>query len=72
MSLTPKTTFTGAKHVVVFISFECQSDEHNHELERNGSVDSSRGTKGGKMLTLAAQRYTAEFRMIAKVILWCI
>ena len=32
----------------------------------------SRGTKTGKMLTLAPKRYTAEFCMVAKVILWCI
>ena len=32
----------------------------------------SRGTKVGKMLTLAPERYTAEFCMVAKVILWCI
>ena len=32
----------------------------------------SRGTKVEKMLTLAPERYTAEFCMVAKVILWCI
>ena len=32
----------------------------------------SRGTKVEKMLTLAPKRYTAGFRMVAKVILWCI
>ena len=32
----------------------------------------SRGTKVEKMLTLAPERYTAGFRMVAKVILWCI
>ena len=33
---------------------------------------SSRGTKVKKMLTLAPERYTAGFYMVAKVILWCI
>ena len=32
----------------------------------------SRGTKVEKMLTLAPERYTAGFRMVAKVILRCI
>ena len=32
----------------------------------------SRGTKVEKMLTLAPERYTAGFCMLAKVILWCI
>ena len=32
----------------------------------------SRGTKVGKLLTLAPERYTAEFCMVAKLILWCI
>ena len=30
----------------------------------------SRGTKEEKMLTLAPERYPAEFCMVAKVILW--
>ena len=29
-------------------------------------------TKVGKMLTLAPKRYTAEFCMVAKVVIWCI
>ena len=33
---------------------------------------SSRGTKVEKMLTLAPERYTAGFCIVAKVILWCI
>ena len=32
----------------------------------------SRGTKVEKMLTLAPERYTARFCMVAKVIIWCI
>ena len=32
----------------------------------------SRGTKVEKILTLAPERYTAGFCMVAKVILWCI
>ena len=32
----------------------------------------SRGTKVEKMLTLAPERYTAGFCIVAKVILWCI
>ena len=32
----------------------------------------SRGIKVEKMLTLAPERYTAGFCMVAKVILWCI
>ena len=32
----------------------------------------SRGTKVEKLLTLAPERYTAGFHMVAKVILWCI
>ena len=32
----------------------------------------SQGTKVEKMLTLAPERYTAKFCMVAKVILWCI
>ena len=32
----------------------------------------SRGTKVEKMLTIAPERYTAGFCMVAKVILWCI
>ena len=32
----------------------------------------SRGTKVEKMLTLAPERYTAGFCMVAKVIQWCI
>ena len=32
----------------------------------------SRGTKVEKMLTLAPERYTVAFCMVAKVILWCI
>ena len=35
-------------------------------------VHNSRGTKVEKMLTLAPERYTAGFCMVAKVILWCI
>ena len=35
-------------------------------------ICSSRGTKVQKMLTLAPKRYTVGFRMVAKVILWCI
>ena len=37
-----------------------------------GAIAYSRGTKVEKMLTLAPERYTAGFRMVAKVILWCI
>ena len=37
-----------------------------------GSQVYSRGTKVEKMLTLAPERYTAGFCMVAKVILWCI
>ena len=36
------------------------------------NVPYSRGTKVEKMLTLAPERYTDGFRMVAKVILWCI
>ena len=36
------------------------------------SPESSRGTKVEKMLTLAPERYTAGFCMVAKVILWFI
>ena len=32
----------------------------------------SQGTKAEKMLTLAPERYTAGFCMVAMVILWCI
>ena len=32
----------------------------------------SRGTKVEKMLTLAPERYTAGFCMVAKVVPWCI
>ena len=32
----------------------------------------SRGTEVEKMLTLAPERYTAGFCMVAKVIIWCI
>ena len=32
----------------------------------------SQGTKVGKMLTLAPERYTAEFGTVAKIILWFI
>ena len=35
-------------------------------------VQFSRGAKVEKMLTLAPERYTAGFRMVAKEILWCI
>ena len=35
-------------------------------------VGNSRGTKVEKMVTLAPERYTAGFCMVAKVILWCI
>ena len=35
-------------------------------------ICNSWGTKVEKMLTLAPERYTAEFCMVAKVILWCI
>ena len=35
-------------------------------------IFTSRGTKVEKMLTLAPERYTAGFYMVAKVILWCI
>ena len=38
---------------------------------RNESSN-SRGTKVEKMLTLAPERYTAGFCMVAKVIPWCI
>ena len=41
---------------------------HVHRLDEH----SSRGTKVEKMLTLAPERYTAEFCMVAEVILWCI
>ena len=37
-----------------------------------GIFSISRGTKVVKMLTLAPERYTAGFCMVAKVILWCI
>ena len=30
------------------------------------------GTKVEKMLTLAPERYTAGFHMVARLILWCI
>ena len=42
--------------------------EQHHSL----GVGISRETKVEKMLTLAPERYTAGFRMVAKVILWCI
>ena len=35
-------------------------------------IDNSRGTKVEKILTLAPERYTAGFCMVAKVILWFI
>ena len=35
-------------------------------------LPTSRGTKVEKLLTLAPERYTAGFCMVAKVILWCI
>ena len=40
-----------------------------HAIKR---LPSSRGTKVEKMLTLAPERYTAGFCMVAKAILWCI
>ena len=40
-------------------------------FEINSSIY-SRGTKVEKMLTLAPEMYTAEFCIVAKVILWCI
>ena len=36
------------------------------------STNISRGTKVEKTLTLAPERYTAGFCMVAKVIQWCI
>ena len=36
------------------------------------AISYSRGTKVEKMLTLAPERYTVAFSMVAKVILWCI
>ena len=41
-----------------------------HHTQRK--IQYSRGTKVEKMLTLALERYTAGFGMVAKVILWCI
>ena len=41
-------------------------------LIKMATAHSSRGTKVEKMLTLAPERYTAGFCMVAKVILWCI
>ena len=35
-------------------------------------MSNSRGTKVEKMLTIAPERYTAGFCMVAMVILWCI
>ena len=35
-------------------------------------IEHCRGTKVEKILTLAPERYTAGFCMVAKVILWCI
>ena len=37
-----------------------------------GYFSYSRGTKVEKMVTLAPERYTAGFCIVAKVILWCI
>ena len=34
-------------------------------------IGDSQGTKVGKMLTLAPERYTSGFGMAAKVVLWC-
>ena len=47
---------------------------YTYTFEYHGTypVHSSRGTKVEKMLTLAPERYTAGFCMVAKVILWCI
>ena len=36
------------------------------------TISTSRGTKVENMLTLATERYTAGYCMVAKVILWCI
>ena len=44
---------------------------HKYE-KRNDQVLYSWGTKVEKMLTLAPERYTAGFCMVANVILWCI
>ena len=48
------------------------SDTHAAFLDLHLSISNSRGTKVEKMLTLAPERYTAGFCMIAKVIQWCI
>ena len=45
---------------------------HDLNITVNGNHNISRGTKVEKMLTLAPERYTAGFRMVAKVILRCI
>ena len=52
------------KHLGVTISSNDQRHTHIENI--------SRGTKVEKMLTLAPERYTAGFCMVAKVILWCI
>ena len=57
----------------------CKHWHFTHVLGQVGNISvtisflhTSRGTKVDKMLTLAPERYTAEFFMVAKVILWCI
>ena len=47
-------------------------NSQDHLTLRKNLTDDSRGTKEEKMLTLAPERYTAGFHMVAKVILWCI
>ena len=52
--------------------FMLNSTEYEISTAHNNLNTNSRGTKVAKMLTLAAERYTAGFCMVAKVILWCI
>ena len=75
-----KNTTNAAMHLEVLqqnIPLLWQLINHKHivsipEFIRCHTIIISRGTKVVKMLTLAPERYTAGFCMIAKVILWCI
>ena len=58
--------------LILIILWECANWFESSLYTQANMYLISRGTKVEKMLTLAPERYTAGFRMVAKVILWCI
>ena len=56
----------------IILDLNCSEKDTCFGSIKYGHSPYSRGTKVEKMLTLAPERYTARFCMVARVILWCI